>query len=211
MNYAWARDYTLELIHQYTIAGAPVALSYNNQADYVARIPKLLNDAQLYVAAGPRRIRAAVPVTALGRVRFGPHLAYTMPEDFWQMTSNGLISFREGKAYRFHRYHLLGNNLVALDEPVPEPLILEYYRYPILLSGDPEDGEELDNTLEVQQALPFYAAAHLVMLDNAFAYSALYNEFEAKLARFQEVPQTEYNEIEDRYGTDGWEDYGTCM
>ena len=62
MNYAWARDFALELINQYSVAGDPVLLSYNNQADYLARIPKLLDDAQNLVATTVRRIRATVPV-----------------------------------------------------------------------------------------------------------------------------------------------------
>jgi hypothetical protein len=58
MNYKWARDYTLELINQYSIAGAVTPESYNNQADYLARIPKMLNDAQIYVATTAGKIRA---------------------------------------------------------------------------------------------------------------------------------------------------------
>ena len=33
MTYGWARDYALELIHQYSIMGTEIQLSYNNQAD----------------------------------------------------------------------------------------------------------------------------------------------------------------------------------
>ena len=57
MDYKWARDFTLELINQYSIAGGEIATTYNNQADYIRRIPKLLNDAQIYVATNAGKIR----------------------------------------------------------------------------------------------------------------------------------------------------------
>jgi len=211
VNYGWARDYTLQLINQYSIAGTKIDPVYNNQADYIARIPKLLDDAQVYVATGPKKLRATVPVISLARVRFGKNLVYTMPEDFWQMSSAGFVTFEGQAIKRFHRYHVLGDDQFVLDEPVPEPLILEYYRYPILLGADPKDNAELDNDLEVQMALPFYAAAHLVMQDNAFAYASLLNEFESRISRIQEIPQTELNTVEDRYEMDKWGDGEVCM
>lgn len=211
MNYGWARDYTLQLIHQYSIAGEKIDPVYNNQADYIVRIPKLLDDAQVYVATSVKKIRATVPVTALSRVRFGENLAYTMPDDFWQMSSAGFVTFEDRVLKRFHRYHVLGDGQFVLDEPVPKPLILEYYRQPVLLGDNPKDTAELDNSLEVQMALPFYAAAHLVMQDNAFAYASLINEFESKLARIQDVPHTEFNIVEDRYEMSEWGDGEVCM
>lgn len=77
--------------------------------------------------------------------------------------------------------------------------MVEYYRHPIHLGMNPADDDKLDNTYEVQAALPYYVAAHLAMLDDAFAYQALYNEFESRLSRLTEMPQTEFNTIEDVY------------
>lgn len=199
MNYAWARDFTLQLISQYTIAGDAVKLSYNNQADYVNKIPALLDDAQEYVATTVRRIRALVPLSALSRSRFGDVVVYSMPEDFWQMCSAGMVVFRDGKPFRYHRYHMLGERQFALDQELPGTVMVEYYRHPIHLGMNPADDDKLDNTYEVQAALPYYVAAHLAMQDDAFAYQALYNEFESRLSRLTEMPQTEFNTIEDVY------------
>ena len=82
--------------------------------------------------------------------------------------------------------------------------MLEYFRYPSLLGVNPMDEASLDNTLEAQMALPYYVAAHLVMHDNAFAYQALYNEFEAKLARLGEQLQAEPTVVEDSYDAAEW-------
>jgi len=52
------KDAVLKLINQYSIAGGTVALSYNNQADYIARMIPLINDAQMEIAKTVRRIPA---------------------------------------------------------------------------------------------------------------------------------------------------------
>lgn len=57
------KDATLKLINQYSIAGGVVALSYNNQADYIARIVPLINDAQMEIAKTVRRIPAEYVIT----------------------------------------------------------------------------------------------------------------------------------------------------
>ena len=46
MKYGELRDQVLKLLNQYTVAGDPVAETYNNQADYLKRIPTFANDAK---------------------------------------------------------------------------------------------------------------------------------------------------------------------
>ena len=65
MDYKWAREFTLELVNQYSIAGGEIATTYNNQADYLRRIPKLLNDAQVYVATNAGKIRTITDLKSL--------------------------------------------------------------------------------------------------------------------------------------------------
>lgn len=280
MNYGWARDYALELINQYSIAGTPIASSYNNQADYIHRIPKLLDDAQVYAATTTGKIREIVtlssptarntsdpilrgdvngdgeinnadlellrvylankdPITGESTVSVstgadvnadgqintmdlallrkyltdtdpvlyreeGAWRIYALPSNCWQVCSGGIIRFDGPRLQRFHHYHLLGNSEIAVPKNLDGALSLEYYRYPNLLGASPSDDKELDNSLQVQMALPYYVAAHLVMGDQAFAYSALYNEFETKLERIAERYQTEVNTIEDSYDAAEW-------
>lgn len=201
MTYAQARDRVLQLIGQYTMAGAPVALSYNNQADYVAKLPGLLNDALEYLFTAFRRVRATAELSSLARVKFGPHTAYVLPEDFWQMSGAGMVTFDgAGKVVRFHRYHLVEERMFVPDAPPPEPLIVEYFRRPRMLGSAPKDSDRLDGPSEVQTAALYYAAAHLVMEDSPYAYAALYGEFETRAALLRETPHGEWEQVENVYG-----------
>ena len=199
MNYKWARDFTLQLINQYSIAGALTPGSYNNQADYLLRIPKLLNDAQMYVATNQGRIRTAVPMSTLEHERSGNWVAYKLPKNCWQVCSSGIVVMNDGGVQRFHRYHQLGGDTLLVPSELDGELLLEYFRYPELLEDSPLESAQLDNTMAAQMVLPYYVAAHLVMYDNEFAYQALYNEFEAKLARLAEMPKAEAVSAEDSY------------
>ena len=56
MNYGQVRDQVLKLLNQYSVAGDKVDGSYNNQADYLLRIPELVNDAMTEIATTARKI-----------------------------------------------------------------------------------------------------------------------------------------------------------
>lgn len=193
MTFGWARDFALELINQYSIAGANVPESYNNQADYVKRIPKLVDDAQLLLATNEGRMRELVPLSELERERRDKWTVYFLPEDYLQMCP-GLVRL-DGPG-REMRYTLTGGRLCIRDG---RGLALEYERLPRPVGTDPMDDTELDNTAAAQMAVPYYVAAHLVMYDNEFAYAALLNEFEQKRALLRETPRAEWGLVEDVY------------
>lgn len=199
MNYQWARDFTLKLINQYSIAGNAVLESYNNQSDYLYRIPELIDDAQMIAATTHARIRKLVPISELEQENRGGWIVVKFPEDCWQPCGTGLIRLHDGQFQRFHRYYLAGDTELMLPPDVGGDLYLEYFRYPTLLGTKPADNAELDNTLAVQMALPYYAAAYLVRPDDKFAYAAFSNEFETKLARLSEPPQAEIHVVEHPY------------
>lgn len=204
MDYKWVKDYALELLNQYSNAGAVTPETYNNQADYLARIPKLVNDAQVYVATSVGKIRAVEELSNLSCDDNGKWLVYTMPRDFWQMCSGGLIRYDEdNELKRCHLYQIIGSDRIAVQKNASPNMSVEYYRLPRPLGDVPKDDEPLDNTIPAQMALPYYVAAHLVMYDNAFAYQALMNEFETRLARLAETPSVVYGTVEDTYSTAG--------
>ena len=92
------------LINHYTIAGNDIALAYNNQDDYILRIPSLLQSAQQYLATTTRPIYAELPLnwdTAEKREGFD---IFTMPDDFWQMVGRGIPVLRQGEFTMYHRY-----------------------------------------------------------------------------------------------------------
>lgn len=204
MDYKWVKDYVLQLLNQYSTAGALTPESYNNQADYLLRIPKLLNDAQTYVATSVGKIRAVEELENLSCDDNGKWLVYTMPEDFWQLCSGGLIRYDEdNELQRCNLYQVIGANRIAVQKSLAENMSVEYYRLPHKVSDEPADDEMLDNTIPAQMTLPYYVAAHLVMYDNAFAYQALMNEFETRLARLAETPSIIYGTVVDTYSTAG--------
>lgn len=200
MNYKWCKDFALQLINQYTMAGEKVPETYNNQADYIKRIPKLLDDAQMYAATTAAPIRCTEPLTALRCDENGEWNVYTLPKDCWQICSGGLIRYDGDEFQRFHGYHPVGTNKIAVPRSLTGEVHVEYFRYPRQLGDDPKDTDELDNTRPVQMALPYYVAAYLVMQDDAFTFSALNNEFESRLARLTEMPHADVNIVEDVYG-----------
>lgn len=200
MNYKRARDITLQLINQYSVSGTPISDTYNGQSDYLKRIPNLLNDAAMQAATTTAPIRVLDALKNLRCDNNGAWLVYTMPDDCWQISSSGLIQYDGETFRRFHGYHPVGANKIAVPKDLTGEVQVEYFRYPRMLSESPKDEDELDNTSAVQLALPFYAAAQLVMQDDAFAFSALSNEFESRLARLSERPHADCNTVENVYG-----------
>jgi len=199
MDYKWLRDFTLKLLDQYSVAGNKIADTYNNQADYLKRIPEFADDGQMYLATTAARLRTVADMNSLEAGKLGNWTVYRLPEDCWQMCSGGVLRGDGHSLQRYHTYCMVGDDAIAVPEKLGGTLYLEYYRYPLLLGADPADKTPLDNTVEAQMALPYYVAAHLVMHDNAFAYSALMNEFETKLARLREEIHTELTVVEDVY------------
>ena len=191
------------LINHYTIAGNDIALAYNNQDDYILRIPSLLQSAQQYLATTTRPIYAELPLnwdTAEKREGF---YIFTMPDDFWQMVGRGIPVLRQGEFTMYHRYRWMGRNKLVIPMSDKADMTIHYHRYPVDVPADPRDDFELDNSPDAQEAAAYYVAANLMMHDNAFAYSALYNEFENRRQQMFERQQTEFDHIEDLYGNPG--------
>ena len=70
MKYGELRDQVLKLLNQYTVAGYPVAETYNNQADYLKRIPAFANDAMMEIATTTRKIPVTIPLDFLPHEEF---------------------------------------------------------------------------------------------------------------------------------------------
>lgn len=91
MNYGQVRDQALMLVNKYTLAGDKIARTYNNQADYLIRIPSLVDEAMQIIASGPRRIQE------YRELRLDPTAdrlgapTYTLPEDLMDIVPGGLL------------------------------------------------------------------------------------------------------------------------
>lgn len=207
MNYGEAKRRTLQLVFSESLGGAEIPMTYNNQADYVKAIPGLINDCQVYLATTVKKIPETCALSSLEQKDMGVATLYTLPEDCWRMMNGGPMWLREegGDLHyeRFHGYKMMNGDrqlLIPKNTPRQDEMLVEYYRYPRQLPQFPSDDTELDNTLDAQTVIPYYAAAQLVMYDDAFRYSALWNGFETRLGRLSAPVTTEYAPLEDAYG-----------
>lgn len=208
------RDYILALINQYTRVGEAYALSYNNQVDYVNRIPFLINDGLVYIASSIKRYPASTELAPDSGEDYGKWVRHILPEDYMFMRPGGLRVLEAPEHSEWGRYkeymqdyRLVEPDYILIPKKFTGTCLLEYFRRPQLLPASPADTAGVDAPLDVQMALCYYAASHLVLYDDAFAYASLYNEFENHVARLRENVTTEIRTVTDAYATDIDTDY----
>ncbi|MBO5970145.1 MAG: hypothetical protein J6S14_16830 [Clostridia bacterium] len=200
MTFAQLKRDALSLINQYSIAGRSIEPTYNNQADYLLRIPTFADDAQVLIATTVKPIPAAVRLCNLDSEIIGDSRLYTMPENFYKFRTSGILDLSGEHVERipFDGY-LMDSQFLLSGNCDPHNLVVEYYRYPSLLGDNPKDEDRLDNTEDVQRIIPYYVAAHLVMYDDSYTHSSLHNEFETRLARLSRSVVTTTESITDIY------------
>lgn len=198
MTYGEMKDLVLQLLNRYTIAGEPVAQTYNDQADLAARIPALTRDALYYITTTTRRLRTVAELAEPEQM--GGMQVYDLPDDCYQMIGGLLQAASDGSIRRVYRYLPLGGRQVLIPNGLKGPWMVEYFRYPSVPAGIPEDDDFLDCPPEAQTAVAYYVASHLAMEDDRYLQGALYNEFEMKMARLQEGLWVERGVTENVYG-----------
>lgn len=198
MTYGELKNFVLKLLNRYSVGGEKVGLSYNDQADIVARMPELVIDGMLYLASSGCRQRRVAKLTAPDRQ--GDFLVYQLPDDCRQLCGGLLRLTAGGDRTRYSGYRLVGDRQVAVPIGEHGPFLAEYFRYPQLPSLQPEEGDFLDCPPEAQMALAYYVASHLAMEDNNYLHAALHNEFELRMIRLQEMLPAEQAVVEDVYG-----------
>ena len=211
MTYGELKKRVLQLIFSYSIAGDEIELTYNNQEDYVKQIPGLLNSAQTYVYQ-VKKFQDCVALSHLDKQDYGTEEMFFLPDDCLKMKPGLIQPGIDEYGYpfkRYNRYRLFGGNRLLLPTGDAEKynLLLEYERRGVPAPENAPDNYVLKNTDEVNEILPFYIAAFVVMYDDAFRYSALYNEFETRLQRLEPNPTyVELNAVDDLYGGfyNGW-------
>jgi len=200
LNYGQVKDQVLKLLNQYTRAGAPVTDSYNNQLDYLKRIPSLVNDALMEIATTARKIPAVLTLSSLPRSVVGDQARYELPEDFYQFVSGSVVTTTTGKLLHTNCFSTQGRKTLLVPKDEAGDYTISYYRYPTLLPENPDDGAELDNEPETHQAIPFYVASFLVAHDDAFLCSLFSNKYADKLAKMFAGITTEVRPVDDAYG-----------
>jgi len=217
MTYGQIKDQVLQLLNQYSVAGTMVANTYNNQQDYLNRIPNLVNDAVMEIATTVRRIPAFLTLSldedsGLAYEEFGDRIRFELPEDFYQFkTGDTLVTTNEGHVFHGNRYMIEGRKYLLIPKREFQRghvYTITYYRYPKLLALPPAAEDELDNVPETHYAIPFYVAAYLVIHDDSFLYASFYNKYEDKLAKMTPDISAEAHPVSDVYATSLGDAYG---
>lgn len=218
MTYQEVKKQVLRLLNQYKIAGSEVADTYNNQADYIDRIPGLINDALMELGTTVRKQEVTADLSQVNWLKkdLGNSYSYTMPEDFfafksgenWLLingrpvsnqlyTEKGLVSSPPGAVARSSPAHTLTLPKALVDN---NSVMVTYYIYPPLLDDDPSDSTIVYAAPDVLRAIPYYAAGMLALHDDPFLASSLMNAYEDKLAKMAPIPTTEIAPVMDAYG-----------
>jgi hypothetical protein len=226
LNYGQVRDAALKHMNQYSLAGTEIASTYNNQADYLRRIPELVDDAVWIIASGPRRIQEYKELRIDGNSTRMGLPQYKLPEDLWDIVPGGLLVVE-------NQWEMpdLDSGYVRPDEhhivfPARGPhfhgkVFLQYYRKPRSIRdckngaecpitggtcncedgeyGQPPDCAVLDNQDDTHRPIPYYVAAHLLMHEDTFAYASLYNEWQNLLGSLVQDPQPHRDVVGDAY------------
>lgn len=211
MTYGELKTKVLNLIFSYSIAGDDIQLSYNNQADYVNMIPPLLSSAQTYIYQ-IKTFQDSILLRDLEREDLGDTYLYHLPDDCIKVIPGIIIPGGKHHTQVFHRrtdYRIFGGDKMMTPKDYPDNAILEYEKRAVPVPQNVPDNYVLKNTDEVNEIIPFYIAAFVVMYDDAFRYAALYNEFETRLQRLRTNPAyIETNEIRDAYNAFDGPGYG---
>lgn len=211
MKYAEIRRAVLELIDQSTIAGEDVSPSYNNQADYLRKIPALLNQAITKIRT-TRLPKLLIAQLSEGEVN-GAWVKYALPSDCRELVSGGIRLMGDcgPSPVPDDRYMILGSQLwlpavrppgcaACPPEEVPGMFYLvEYRAFPPQFPADPTEDFALDETPDVIQAAEYYAAAMLVIREDEYLHANLMNEYEARLAAMAPPLTAEVHPIADVY------------
>ena len=219
MTYGELKDRVMQLIFSYSIAGDEIAVTYNNQEDYLKMIPGLLSSAQSLIYQ-EIKFEDVIKLCDLDHEDYGNgETLYHLPEDFIKMKPGIIIPrgklrnpYYQRMYYRSGNYRLFGGRKLLAPADLPENAMIEYEKRPLPVDPYIQDNYVLRNTDDINEIIPFYIAAWVVMHDDAFKYAALMNEFESRLARLKAnsvITTVEDNPIFDSYdGFDSAYDVG---
>ena len=202
MTYGELKKRVLQLIFSYSVAGSEIPATYNNQADYLAMIPGLVNNGQIDIATSVKRLPAQVLVDDLVTETVNGMLLYKLPADCWMPFTGGLLFERNRRYERFFGYRFIGR-AIELRCYAPDGLILEYWRYPEMIDADTADNTGLDNTPDVHECLVFYVAAHLLAYDDPYRYTVFRNMYEERRTALREPVWLEPQHIRNLYSWQG--------
>ena len=202
-------DFALQLLNQYSIAGALVPLSYNDQADAENRMINLINDAQMEIATTVRPIDELqdyiVPEVPINTPL--EDIVCEVPEDYYRHEAmyftplKGRVRVMIDAAH----YKWIGEHTLLLPNKPAGTYTMQYCRYPHRYEADVDKDTPLDNTPDTHEIIPYYVAAMIALDENPKAYYALYNVWETRLSRLgMKAPHAVSTLVQDVYGFDNF-------
>lgn len=234
MNYGEVRDRSLQLMNQYSLAGDVIERTYNNQADYLKRIPGLVDEAVMDIATEIRPIQEYRELR-LDRTRDRLGMpTFVLPDDLMDIVPGGfLVVERDDEMPQYDsgwarpdEHHVI---FPRRGKHFNGRVFLEYYRRPHSVMDcvregcpftgttcdktapsevEPPDCAPIDNDPITHSVIPYYVAAHLFLGEDNFAYASLYNEWMAKRGRLAQAPQPHRHTVVDTYHLDHMYDWG---
>ena len=137
MTYGEVRDRALMLTNNYSLAGEKIGESYNNQADYMVRIPALIDEAMLIITSQYRRIQERKELRLDPTYDVVGMPTYKLPDDIMDIVPGGLLVVHENP----HRMFRFDSGWEKPDERhiilpkrgrhhLDDRVFLEYYRRP---------------------------------------------------------------------------------
>ena len=202
MTYGELKKRVLQLIFSYSVAGSEIPATYNNQADYLAMIPGLVNNGQMDIATSVKRLPTQIALSDLETETVNGRLLYKLPADCWLPFTGGLLFEKNRRYERYFGYRFVGRE-IELQRCAPQGLVLEYWRYPVMIDAETDDDTELDNTPDVHECLVFYVAAHLLVYDDPYRYTVFKNLYEERRAALREPVWMEPGHIRNLYSWRG--------
>lgn len=201
MTYGELKNYVLQLLNQYSVAGSLVSPAYNNQADYIKRIPFLANDAITEIATTARKIPVLISLNTLQSEVVDNQTRFTLPDDFFQFQSGSVVRTVKGHYLHTNVYSLQGRKylLVPTKELEQGDYDVVYYRYPNLLPAEPTDSTELDNTPETHPAVGLYVASQLVGGEDAYLSTKYTNQYADRVQNLMPDITAEAHPADDVY------------
>lgn len=199
MTYGEFKTLVLKHIDQYTVAGEKVPLSYNNQADFVNKIPELTNIVLRMIATTTAPITETISASALADVMEMPGgwSKITMPKDFWRIHGSGILLMGGEELEISGNYRFLTNKEILVKTSEVSSMLIRYDRYPRKVQG--VDAELLDCEDAVADCASFYVGAQLMRTEDPYVYQSMMNEYSSMMAQIATPITAEYVRAKDVY------------
>jgi hypothetical protein len=115
---------------------------------------------------------------------YRPYVRYTMPADFMEVKQ--VITETDPRVYKtVGQLFWEGKNVLVLNYYDKGSFLVQYFKYPTVITADTADSYEFEISLDAQEAIPYYLAGYVLLDDTNRTNIAvqLINEYELKLSR----------------------------